>query len=80
MPGLERVKQGKVIAIVRGLKPEYMLKLADALYAGGIDCIEVTFNQAKPETWADTAAAIKETAGVDNFEQAFVRIVKGETK
>ena len=28
----------------------------------------------------DTAAAIKETAGVDNFEQAFVRIVKGETK
>ena len=25
----------------------------------------------------DTAAGIKETAGVDNFEQAFIRIVKG---
>ena len=25
----------------------------------------------------DTAAAIKETAGIDNFEQAFIRIVKG---
>ena len=25
----------------------------------------------------DTAAAIKETAGTDNFEQAFIRIVKG---
>ena len=25
----------------------------------------------------DTAAAIKQTAGTDNFEQAFIRIVKG---
>ena len=28
----------------------------------------------------DTAAKIKETAGIDNFEQAFVRIVKGVEK
>ena len=28
----------------------------------------------------DTAAAIKAKAGTDNFEQAFVRIVKGETR
>ena len=28
----------------------------------------------------DTAEKIKETAGTDNFEQAFVRIVKGERK
>ena len=27
-----------------------------------------------------TAEQIKETAGTDNFEQAFVRIVKGEVK
>jgi hypothetical protein len=28
----------------------------------------------------DTAARIKETAGTDNFEQAFVAIVKGAAK
>ena len=28
----------------------------------------------------DTAAAIKERAGADNFEQAFIRIVRGEGK
>jgi ABC-type multidrug transport system ATPase subunit len=28
----------------------------------------------------DTPDNIKETAGTDNFEQAFVRIVKGVTK
>lgn len=56
---LEWVKKRKIIAIVRGLAPEYMLKLAKALYDGGIDLMEVTFHQAKPETWKDTAAAIK---------------------
>lgn len=56
---LEWVQRSKIIAIVRGLAPEHMLKLADALYAGGIDLMEVTFNQAKPETWKDTAAAIQ---------------------
>jgi 2-dehydro-3-deoxyphosphogluconate aldolase/(4S)-4-hydroxy-2-oxoglutarate aldolase len=59
MTQLEWIQHSKVIAIVRGLAPEYMVKLAEALYAGGIDLMEVTFNQAKPETWADTAAAIK---------------------
>lgn len=59
MTTLEWVKSSKIIAIVRGLSPAYMLKLADALYAGGIDLMEVTFNQQKPETWQDTAAAIK---------------------
>lgn len=56
---LERVKNGKVIAIVRGLGNENMLKLAEALYAGGIDMIEVTFSQARKETWADTAGAVR---------------------
>lgn len=55
---LDRVKESKIIAIVRGLSPEYMLKLADALYAGGIDLIEVTFNQSNPNSWKDTATTI----------------------
>lgn len=59
MTTLEWVNAKKIIAIVRGLKPEYMLKLAEALYAGGIDLMEVTFNQKDPTTWKDTAAAIK---------------------
>lgn len=62
MTHLEWIQHSKVIAIVRGLAPEYMVKLAEALYEGGIDLMEVTFNQAKPETWADTAAAIKAVA------------------
>lgn len=62
MTKLEWIQKSKVIAIVRGLSPEYMVKLAEALYEGGIDLMEVTFNQAKPETWKDTAAAIKAVA------------------
>jgi len=56
---MEWVLARKVIAIVRGFSPEPMLGLADALYAGGIDLMEITFDQAKPETWKDTALAIK---------------------
>ena len=59
MTTLEWVQNRKIIAIVRGLKTEYMLKLAEALYEGGIDLMEVTFNQKDPTTWKDTAAAIK---------------------
>lgn len=59
MTTMEWVKERKIIAIVRGLPAQYMIDLAEALYAGGIDLMEVTFHQAKPETWKDTAAAIK---------------------
>jgi 2-dehydro-3-deoxyphosphogluconate aldolase/(4S)-4-hydroxy-2-oxoglutarate aldolase len=57
---LERVCRAKIIAIARGLPPEPMLALAEALRAGGVEMMEVTFNQAKPETWRDTAASIHE--------------------
>ncbi len=49
----------KAIAIVRGLPLSDMEKLARALLVGGIDMMEVTFNQTKPETWSETAAAIQ---------------------
>lgn len=58
MSTLDVVKKSKIIAIVRGLNPEYMLKLAEALFAGGIDLMEVTFNQSAPDTWENTAIAI----------------------
>lgn len=59
---MEWVLQRKIIAIVRGQEPEHILRLAQALEAGGIDLVEVTFNQKRPETWRDTAEAIKTIA------------------
>ncbi|MBQ7050153.1 MAG: bifunctional 4-hydroxy-2-oxoglutarate aldolase/2-dehydro-3-deoxy-phosphogluconate aldolase [Firmicutes bacterium] len=56
---LKKVRERKIIAIARGLKTELLLRLADALYAGGIDLMEITFQQAHPETWAVTAQAIQ---------------------
>ena len=47
---MDHVHQGRVIAIVRGLKTEYMLRLAQAFKEGGIGMMEVTFNQKAPET------------------------------
>ncbi len=67
---MEMVRRDKLIAIVRGLGREHMLALADALIAGGITMIEVTFNQAKPDSWADTQKAIRSIA--DEFDGAVV--------
>ena len=59
MTPLEYVQQRKIVVIVRGLAPEYMIRLGHALEEGGIGLMEVTFNQKAPETWKDTAAAIE---------------------
>jgi 2-dehydro-3-deoxyphosphogluconate aldolase/(4S)-4-hydroxy-2-oxoglutarate aldolase len=53
------VRESRIIAIIRGFSPDICLKLADAYARGGIRMVEVTFNQASPETWADTVAAIR---------------------
>ena len=53
------VRDRKVIAIIRGFAPDICLKLAEAYAKGGIGLVEVTFNQRSPETWKDTAAAIR---------------------
>jgi len=58
MTALQWLEREKIIAIVRGLKPEYLLRLADALSAGGIKLMEVTFNQAAPDTWQSTAESV----------------------
>lgn len=59
MQVLERVRARRIIAIVRGLAPEWVLPLSQALYEGGIDLIEVTFAQANPTSFRDTAEAIR---------------------
>lgn len=62
MTPLEYVQERKIVAIARGLKPEYMVRLGHALEKGGIGLMEVTYNQRAPETWKDTAAAIEALA------------------
>ena len=62
MTPLEYVKERKIVAIVRDLKPEYMVRLAHAFEEGGIGLMEVTYNQRAPEAWADTAKAIEAVA------------------
>ena len=53
------VRQGRIIAIIRGFAPDVCLRLAEAYAKGGIRLVEVTFSQKAPETWKDTAAAIR---------------------
>lgn len=55
---IEKVLNTGVVAIVRGLESGYE-EFADALYNGGVECIEVTFNQKKPEEYYKTTDAIK---------------------
>ena len=56
---INNVYDKKIIAIIRGMEPEICLKLAEAFYAGGINMIEVTFNQKKPEEFYKTTDAIR---------------------
>ena len=59
MTPLDYVQQRKIVAIVRGLKPEYIVRLGHAFEEGGIGLMEVTYDQKAPETWKNTAAAIE---------------------
>ena len=55
----ETVRAKRIIAIVRGQKPDVCLHLAEAFAKGGIGLVEVTFDQRAPESWAQTAEAIR---------------------
>ena len=55
---IQEILDKKIIAIVRGLPEPQAVPLAGALLAGRISLIEVTFNQAAPETFSHTANAI----------------------
>lgn len=48
MSVLSQILDYKVIAIVRGVAPENVLSLAEAMYAGGIRLLEVTMNSQDP--------------------------------
>ena len=55
---MQKIEAEKIIAIVRGVGPEQCMKVADALYAGGIRLMEVTYDQKNPDSFQATADAI----------------------
>jgi 2-dehydro-3-deoxyphosphogluconate aldolase / (4S)-4-hydroxy-2-oxoglutarate aldolase len=61
------IEEKRIIVIVRQLYGEKLIKLANALYKGGIRLMEVTFDQSDPDGVKHTAEAIallkKEMAG-----------------
>ncbi len=59
----QNVMEKKIIAIVRGLKREDSMKLAEALYEGGINMIEVTFDQTcQDNNYQNTVESIRAIA------------------
>lgn len=58
MNTLEFITQNKVITICRKVYGRELLRLAEALYAGGVRMIEVTFDQADPDCIQKTADSI----------------------
>ena len=54
-----QILEQKLIAIVRGVYGTDCLKLAKALYAGGIGLMEVTFDQSRQEDHKKTADTVK---------------------
>lgn len=65
---LQEILDGKIVAIIRGVKPHYIIETARALKAGGIRCLEVTFDQSSEATINETLESlrlIRDTFGVE---------------
>lgn len=57
---IRRVLDKKIVAIVRGVYGEDCVNLARALCEGGIELLEVTFDQSKPELLQRTSDTIRQ--------------------
>lgn len=55
---IEQIERHKLIAIIRGIDPKLCLRVAKAISEGGINLIEVTFDQRNPDSFPKTAEAI----------------------
>ena len=55
---IQKVLDKKVVAIVRGVYGEDCVNLAKALYAGGVELMEVTFDQSNPDLYSRTSDTI----------------------
>ena len=56
---IQKILDKKAIAIVRGYTPEEVLNLAKALYAGGVELLEVTFDQKSMDARQATVETLK---------------------
>ncbi len=56
---LEHILEEKIIIIVRGIYGKELLSLCEALYAGGLHFMEVTFDQKEENCTEKTAQAIR---------------------
>ena len=56
---IQKILDKKTIAIVRGYTPEEVLNLAKALYAGGVELLEATFDQKSAEARQVTVETLK---------------------
>ncbi len=63
---LEQLRSAKIIAIARGIERDKCIKLARALFEGGIRFMELPYDQSRPDTWlatAETVALLADTFG-----------------
>uniref|UniRef100_UPI00402961A4 bifunctional 4-hydroxy-2-oxoglutarate aldolase/2-dehydro-3-deoxy-phosphogluconate aldolase n=1 Tax=Roseburia inulinivorans TaxID=360807 RepID=UPI00402961A4 len=65
---IKNIYDKKIVAIVRGLSKEEAVNTAKALAAGGINMIEVTFDQTSKDGYKDTLEAIKTISTMMNDE------------
>ena len=63
---IEAIEENKIIAILRGIKEDELISLAEAMYNGGIRLLEITFSAGDPERDSKTAESIEKL--VSHFE------------
>lgn len=56
---IKKTLEKKIVVIVRGVFGEDCVRLAQALYEGGIELMEVTFDQSKPEAFSNTTDTLR---------------------
>ncbi len=56
---VDMIKKEMIVAIVRGIEAEKLIALADALYAGGIRLMEVTYDHSSEEGMKNTLRGIE---------------------
>lgn len=68
---IQKVLDKKLIAIVRGVYGDDCVNLAKALYEGGIEMLEVTFDQSHPENLERTSDTVKQLVETLGDKMAF---------
>ena len=63
---IQAVEREKLIAIIRGADRQQCMRVAEALYEGGIRLMEITYNQSDPASFRNTADTIAQL--VKQFE------------